>query len=90
MGVSVFLHRIFQKYCDNLEKIEVKGSTVYECLSEITNLYPDLEKAIFVDKYRLHPLIEIYVNSSSAYPDPLKKEVHDGDKIHIIHTLAGG
>lgn len=90
MGVTVFLHRIFQKYCGNLETIEAKGSTVHECLNEIIGLYPDLEKALFVEKGKLHPLIEVYVNSSGAYPDALKKEVNDGDKIHIIHTLAGG
>jgi molybdopterin converting factor small subunit len=90
MGVSVHLHRVFQKYCGSLEKIEVKGSTVQECLQNIILLYPEFEKAIFVAEGKLHPLIEVYVNSSSAYPDALKKEVYDDDKIYIIHTLAGG
>ncbi|MBN1908059.1 MAG: MoaD/ThiS family protein [Deltaproteobacteria bacterium] len=90
MGISVHLHRVFQKYCGNLETIEAKGSTVQECLRNILILYPELEKAIFFAEGKLHPLIEVYVNSSSAYPDALKKEVNDGDKIHIIHTLAGG
>lgn len=53
-------------------------------------MYPELEKTIFLQEGKLHPLIEVYVNSLSTYPDALKKEVHDGDKIHIIHTLAGG
>jgi molybdopterin converting factor small subunit len=90
MGVSVYLHRVFQKYCGNLDKIEVRGATVHECLGQIIDMYPELEKAIFIEGGKLHPLIEVYVNSSSSYPDALKKEVHDGDKIHIIHTLAGG
>ena len=90
MGVTINLHRVFQKYCGNFDKIEVRGATVHECLRQMILLYPELEKAIFIGEGRLHPLIEVYVNSSSAYPDALKKEVHDGDKIHIIHTLAGG
>ena len=56
----------------------------------MTKLYPGLEKAVFTGKGKLHPLVEIYLNSASAYPDPLKKEVKDGDKLHLIHTLAGG
>ena len=56
----------------------------------MTELYPDLEKAIFMGTGKLHPLVEVYLNSSSAYPDPLKKKVNDGDKIHLIHSLAGG
>ena len=90
MGVTINLHRVFQKYCGNIDKIEVKGATVHECLRQLILMYPDVKKAIFVDEDKIHPLIEVYVNSSSAYPDALKKEVHDGDKIHIIHTLAGG
>jgi molybdopterin converting factor small subunit len=90
MGVSINLHRVFQKYSGNLEKIEVKGATVHECLMQMILTYPELEKAIFVEEGKLHPLIEVYVNSSSAYPDVFKKEVNDGDKIYIIHTLAGG
>jgi hypothetical protein len=90
VGISVNLHRVFQKYCGNLDKIDVRGATVYECLREIMLMYPEFEKAVFVEEGKLHPLIEVYVNSSSSYPDALKKEVRDGDKIHIIHTLAGG
>jgi len=56
----------------------------------MAKIYPEVEKANFIDKEKLHPLVEIYLNSSSAYPDALKKKVKDGDKIHIIHTLAGG
>jgi len=33
--------------------------------------------------------IEIYVNSKSAYPDELVKQVKDGDNIHITLLLAG-
>ena len=56
----------------------------------MTGQYPEVEKAIFTGKEKLHPLVEVYLNSSSAYPDTLKKKVKDGDKIHLIHTLAGG
>lgn len=53
-------------------------------------LYPDLENALFLEKDRLHPLVEVYLNSSSVYPGPLNKKVNDGDKIYLIHALAGG
>ena len=56
----------------------------------MTEKYPDVRKAIYTGKDKLHPLVEVYLNSSSAYPDALKKKVKDGDKMYIIHTLAGG
>lgn len=90
MSISIYLHRVFRPYCDGEEKIQVEGSTINECLQSMTKLYPGLEKAVFTGKGKLHPLVEIYLNSASAYPDPLKKEVKNGDKLHLIHTLAGG
>ncbi len=90
MGITVHLHRAFQQYCGNLNTIEAKGPTVKDCLDYIIRMYPELKKAIFLENDKLHPLIEIYVNSMSTYPDALKKQVKEGDKIHIIHTLAGG
>ena len=90
MSIFIYLHKVYQQYCNNEEKIEVEGTTVNECLRHMTDMYPGLEKAVFSGEDKLHPLVEIYLNSSSAYPDALKKKVKDGDKLHLIHTLAGG
>ena len=90
MSISVNLHKVYQKFCNGQEIIQVKGNTVSDCLNYLIELYPDLEQAIFLATGKLHPLVEVYLNSSSAYPDPLKKKVNEGDKIYLIHTLAGG
>jgi sulfur-carrier protein len=90
LSISIYLHKVYQQYCNGEEIIDVEGTTVNECLNHLIEKYPEVEKAIFTGKEKLHSLIEIYLNSSSAYPDALKKKVKDGDKIHIIHTLAGG
>ncbi len=90
MSISIYLHKVYQQYCNGEEIIDVEGTTVNECLKHLTEKYPEVEKAIFAGKDILHPLVEVYLNSSSAYPDALIKEVKDGDKLHIIHTLAGG
>ncbi len=90
MSIFVYLNKVYQQYCNNEETIKVEGTTINECLHHMTHMYPELEKAIFSGEDRLHPLVEIYLNSSSAYPDALKKKVKDGDKLHLIHTLAGG
>lgn len=90
MSISICLHKVYQRYCNDEETIDVEGTTISECLYHMTEKYPDIEKAIFTGKDKLHPLVEIYLNSSSTYPDALKKKVKDGDKLHLIHTLAGG
>ena len=90
MSISIYLHKVYQQYCSGKEIIDVEGTTISECLLNMAEKYPDVRKAIFTGKDTLHPLVEVYLNSSSAYPDALKKKVKDGDKIHLIHTLAGG
>ena len=90
MSISIYLHKVYQQFCNGEEIIDVEGTTISECLLHMTEKYPDVRKAIYTGKDKLHPLVEVYLNSSSAYPDALKKKVKDGDKIHLIHTLAGG
>ena len=90
MSIAIHLHKVYRPYCNNEETINVEGNTVHECLNHLAELYPEVEKAVYTGNNKLHPLVEIYLNSSSAYPDALKKKVKDGDKIHLIHTLAGG
>ena len=90
MGIKIHLHKTHRQYTDDKEIIEVKGSTVGECLKELTNQYPVMERELFNKKGELVSVLEVYVNGASAYPDELKKSVKDGDEIHLLAMLAGG
>jgi molybdopterin converting factor small subunit len=73
-----------------LDIVEVKGSTVGNCLDNLVGQFPGMKKALFDKKGKLLRVIEIYINSKSAYPNELVKQVKDGDNVHIILMLAGG
>jgi molybdopterin converting factor small subunit len=90
MSVKVKIHRIHRHLTGGLETVEVSGQTVGNCLKEIVRLYPGMEKVLFKPGGKLHPLIEIYLNAKSAYPDELNKQVTDGDEIYLTLLLAGG
>lgn len=90
MTISIYLHKFFQPFCNGEEIIDVEGNNVNECLNYLAKKYPKAGEAIFMGKDKLHPLVKIYLNSSSTYPDALKKTVKEGDRIDLIHTLAGG
>lgn len=90
VSVTIHLHKNHHRYANGDETVSVDGKTVHECFNRLIKAYPDLKKVIFTEKGKLHPLIEVYINSKSAYPDALCKEVNDGDKIHLVYTLAGG
>ena len=90
MSITIYLHKTHYQYADGAEIVNVDGKTVQECLDNLVEIHPGLKKVVFTENGKLHPLIEIYLNSTSAYPDASKKEVNEGDKIHLVYTLAGG
>jgi molybdopterin converting factor small subunit len=63
---------------------------VGNCLDNLVGQFPGMKKALFDKKGKLLRVIEIYINSKSAYPNELVKQVKDGDNVHIILMLAGG
>ena len=89
MSIEISLHKTHRRYTDGKETIEVEGKTVGECLQNLVKQYPPLEKEIFKNG-KLNPLIEVYMNGASAYPNELIKPVKEGDKINLVYILSGG
>jgi molybdopterin converting factor small subunit len=90
MTIQINLHKTHRQYTNGKETIEVNGKNVGECLKDLIRQYPPLGKEIFAKNGKLSPIMEIYLNGKSAFPDELNKPVKDGDTIHLIYFLAGG
>ncbi len=90
MSVKVHIHQSHRQYTNGTEVVETKGFTVGECLKDLVRQYPALAGSLYGKKGGLNPLLEIYVNGASAYPDEMAKRVKDGDAIHITLLLSGG
>ncbi len=90
MPVKVHIHATHRQYTNGLEVVPVEGDTVGECLNHLTRLFPEMGKALFAKKDKLHNIVEVYVNHATAYPNELVKPVKDGDEIHLVVMLAGG
>ena len=90
MSIPISIHKAHRQHTNGNEIVKVKGSTVKDCLQDLIKKYPNLEKELFKSANILKPIIEIYINLESAYPDELSKPVKDGDKIHLTVMLAGG
>lgn len=90
MSAKIHIHKTYRQYTNGLEAVEVQGDTVGECLKELFRQHPGIEKIILTKKGKLNPIVEIYVNGESAYPDELAKRVKEGDDIHMTVMLAGG
>jgi molybdopterin converting factor small subunit len=90
MAIKVHIHATHRRFTNGQEIVEVEGHTVGECLSHLVRRFPEMEKALFAKKDRLHNVVEIYLNHASAYPNELLRPVKDGDEIHLVVLLAGG
>ena len=90
MSIKVNIHKTHRQFTNGLDVVKVEGNTVGVCLDNLVRQYPGIKKALFDKKGKLARVIEIYINSKSAYPDELAKQVKDGDNVHITLLLAGG
>jgi molybdopterin converting factor small subunit len=90
MAVTIHIPLIHRHLSDDAETLEVDGKTVGECFNQLVKRFPNLQSAIFDEKGELQNLLEVYLNSESAYPDELVRSTEDGDEIYITTILSGG
>ena len=86
MGVPPYL----QAFTNNVEVVEVNGSTVGECLDHMVEQFPGIEKMLFEQKGKLRAYVGVYINGKDAYPGELANPVKDGDEIYVLYIIGGG
>ncbi|MDP2916466.1 MAG: MoaD/ThiS family protein [Dehalococcoidia bacterium] len=90
MSVTVVIPHFWGYLVNGVKEVDVDCRTIGECLTALTEHFPQLNDLLFDKKGRLHGFIDITVNEKSAYPDELNKPVNDGDKVFIANIIAGG
>jgi molybdopterin converting factor small subunit len=90
MVIKIHIHPILRQYTHNQETIEVIGNTVGNCLSNLIQQFPGIEKGIFDKGGKLLSYIDIYVNKESTGTKELNKSVKDGDELHTVILIGGG
>ncbi|MHB8104370.1 MAG: ubiquitin family protein [Dehalococcoidales bacterium] len=90
MSIEMNIPPVLQALVNGINRIDVSGGTIGECIKEMVVKNPALKPKLFDKRGNLPKGINIFLNGVSAYPEPLTKPVHDGDKIHISHIVLGG
>ena len=91
MGIiKIKIPAYMQSFTNNMEVVEVNGSTVGECLSHLVKQFPSIKKQLFSKSGNLFESIIISVNGESAYPEQLAKPVKEGDELNILLIVGGG
>ena len=90
MSIEINIPSYLQPFTNNMEVVEVNGSTVGECLNHLVKQFPSIEKMLFTKNGKLLSYVSIYVNEEDAYPEELAKPIKDGDKFYILYIIGGG
>ena len=90
MSIKIDIPSYLQPFTNNMEVVEVNGSTVGECLNYLVKQFPSIEKMLFTKTGKLLGYVGIYVNGEDAYPEELAKPIKDGDGLHILYIIGGG
>ena len=90
MSIRVNIHPSLQYLTNDLAVVEVNGNAVGQCLDDLVEQFPSLQRQLFDDKGELLNYVEIYVNMESTFPLELTRQVKDGDEVSIILMIAGG
>lgn len=90
MSIKINIASYLQPYTNNLEVVEVNGSTVGECLNHLVKQFPAIKKMLFDKNSKLFSYAGIYINGEDAHPEELAKPVKDRDELYILYIIGGG
>ena len=91
MGVVVVIPSALKQYVNDQDEVEVSGSSVGEAIGALVAEYTELKVNLFDENGKIRNFINVYLNDDDIrYADGLKSEVHDGDSIQIVPSVAGG
>jgi len=79
-----------QALVNGINRIDVSGDAIGECLNDLVKKYPQFKQKLFTQRGKLRNGTQIFLNEKDAYPEPLFRPVHDGDKIYIFNIVLGG
>ncbi len=90
MSIKITIPSYLQSFTNDMEVVEVNGSTVGECLKRLVKQFPGIERMLFGKNGKLLSYVGIYINGEDVYPDELVKPIKGGDEFYILYIIGGG
>lgn len=90
MSIKVHLYSSLRKYADNREIVEVDGTTVGECLEDLTRKFPSIAPVLFDETGKHLEKVFVSINLESAYREKMTTPVKENDDLYLILIVAGG
>ena len=92
MSIKVNIAAYFQRHTNGVDVAEVNGTTIEECLLDLAKQFPSLDRTLFYEPGDLDDSIAVSINQElfTAWDEPLKKPVADGDELSLLIFGVGG
>ena len=90
MSVSINVYPGFRHLTDGQGIVEVDGETVGQCLEQLVERYPGIERVLYRKNGTLAKHVEIMVNQKTTYPEELSVPVKDGDELRMLGLMILG
>jgi sulfur carrier protein ThiS len=73
-----------------LGEIEVRGSTVLECLEAVEARHPGFRELVLDPSGGLHRFVRLFVNGEQLDRDALGTPIRESDQLEILAAIGGG
>ena len=91
MSVKIKIPKYLLKKTNEKPIVEIKGSTVHECIDALIQRYPELKGEILDVQGMILLQWMVYINNKNpTSSDELSHPVKEGDVIELIPVIAGG
>jgi molybdopterin converting factor small subunit len=87
--VKLFYSELRRRIGDR-DSVMVSGNTVGECLDDLVQKYPGVEKLIFDDRGQLLKHVFVFINVESMYKADMNKALTANDQLIIAVLMLGG
>ncbi|HEV3471674.1 MAG TPA: ubiquitin-like small modifier protein 1 [Actinomycetota bacterium] len=91
MSVEVRIPTVFRRFTGDAAVVEVEAGTIAQIIDQLEKKHPGFKEQLMGEDGELHRFVNIYVNDEDArYLEKLDTEVHAGDTISLLPSVAGG
>ena len=88
---KILIPTALRQFTDEKDSVDIKGGTVSEALSQLTERYPNLKKNLFNDQGKLRSFVNVYVNDEDIrYLDKTETRLEGNETLSIVPSIAGG
>ena len=91
MGVTVRIPGPLRKITQGVEKLEVEGATLGECIGVLEERFPGIKERLLDEEGQMRYFVNVYLNGEDVrFLKGLDTPTNAGDELSIVPAVAGG